>query len=217
MKYSKSDVRWKFTCLPQLRFDDQQLSLFSGLIVFQQLINELDLKRRLSRCLEHQKSRPPFSPTSIILVLMVSILLGYKHLRDVRFFKSDPVVLRLLGLTRMPTVSTISRQLSTVDDRSLRGIYRLQQDAVIDVLTREQLATITLNLDGSVLGTCRHADGVASGFNKKKKGQRRYCPLNCTVAQTAQVLGVYHRSGNVHVSNGAKEFIEQCVEKVKNA
>ena len=217
MKHSKSDVRCKFNCLPQLRFDDQQLSSFSGLIVFQQLINDLDLKRRLSRCFEHQKSKPPFSPTSIVLVLIVSILLGYKRLRDVQFFKNDPVVLRLLGLTRMPTVSTISRQLSTVDDRSIRGIERLQQNMVIDALTREQLATITLDFDGSVLGTCRHADGVASGFNKKKKGQRSYYPLNCTVAQTAQVLAVHHRSGNVHDSNGAKEFIEQCVEKVKNA
>jgi len=46
-------------------------------------------------------------------------------------------VLRLLGLTRLPTVSTISRQLSTVDDSSNRGIERLQQNMIIDALTRE--------------------------------------------------------------------------------
>ena len=100
----------------------------------------------------------------------------------------------------MPTVSTISRQLSKVEDRSLQGIEPLQQNRIIDALTREQLATITLDCDGSVLRTCRHADGVASGFNKKKKGQRSYYPLNCTVVQTAQVLAVHHRSGNVHDS-----------------
>jgi len=68
-----------------------------------------------------------------------------------------------------------------------------------------------------VLGTCRRADGAANGFNKKKKGQRRYNPLNCNVVQTAQVLAVHHHSGNVHDSNGEREFIEQCVEKVKCA
>ncbi len=217
MKHSKSDVRCKFTCLPQLRFDDQQLSSFSGLIVFQQLISDLDLKRRLSRCFEHQKGSPSFSMTSIVLVLIVSVLLGYRRLRDVQFFKDDPVVLRLLGLHRMPTVSTISRQLSTVDDRSIGCIERLQQQLVIEALIREQLATITLDFDGSVLGTCRHAEGVASGFNKKKKGQRSYYPLHCTVAQTAQVLATHHRSGNVHDSNGAKQFIDQCVQNVRNA
>jgi len=125
MKHSKSDVRCKFSCLPELRFDDQQLSSFSGLIVFQQLIIDLDLKRRLSRCFEHQKGSPSFSTTSIVLILIVGILLGYRRLRDIEFFKNDPIVLCFLGLTCMPTVSTISRQLSTVGDRSIRGI---QQD-----------------------------------------------------------------------------------------
>ena len=74
----------------------------------------------------------------------------------------------------MPTVSTISRQLRTVDDRSNRSIERFQQNIVIDALTRELLAIITIDFDGSVLGTCRHTDGVVSGFNKKKKGQRSY-------------------------------------------
>ena len=45
---------------------------------------------------------------------------------------------------------------------------------VIEALTREQLATITIDFDGSMLGICRHAEGVAKGFNKKKKGQRSY-------------------------------------------
>jgi len=84
-------------------------------------------------------------------------------------------------------------------------------------LVREQLSTITLDFDGSVLGTCRHAEGVANGFNKKKKGQRSYYPLACTVAQTAQVLAVHHRSGNVHDSNGAHSFIQTCVENVQKA
>ena len=80
MKHSKSDVRCKFSCLPQLRFDDQQISSFSGLVVFQQLISDLDLKRRLSRCFEHQKGSPSFSTTSIVLVLVlvVVVLLGYR-------------------------------------------------------------------------------------------------------------------------------------------
>jgi hypothetical protein len=44
------------------------------------------------------------------------------------------------------------------------------------------------------------------GFNRKKKGQRSYYPLFCSVAQTGQVLDVWHRPGNVHDSNGAKAF-----------
>ena len=75
-------------------------------------------------------------------------------------------------------------------------------------LVAERFASVTLDFDGSVLSTGRHAEGTAVGFNKKKKGARSYYPLFCTVAQTDQVLDVHHRPGNVHDSNGADTFIE---------
>ena len=86
---------------------------------------------------------------------------------------------------------------------------------MLDRLKALRPATLTLDFDGSVLSTTRHAERTAVGFNKVKKGARSYYPLFCTVAQTGQVLGVLHRSGNVHDSNGALEFIEQCVAQVR--
>ena len=88
MEHSKSADRCKLYRLLKLRFDDQQLSSFSGLIVFQQLAADPDLKRRLSRCFEHQKISVIFSMASIVLI--VSVLLDYSRLRDVQFFKNDP-------------------------------------------------------------------------------------------------------------------------------
>ena len=69
----------------------------------------------------------------------------------------------------------------------------------------------------SVIGAGRAAEGTAVGFNKKKKGQRSYYPLFCTVAQTGQVFNVLHRSGNVHDSNGAEAFILLCIKQVQAA
>jgi hypothetical protein len=39
--------------------------------------------------------------------------------------------------------------------------------------------------------------------------------LFATVAQTAQVHGVLHRSGNVHYSHGAITFMRDCIEVVR--
>ena len=55
-------------------------------------------------------------------------------------------------------------------------------------MAAEGLSRVTLDFDGSVQSTGRHAEGTAVGFNKQKKGARSYYPLFCTVAQTAQVL-----------------------------
>jgi Transposase DDE domain group 1 len=57
--------------------------------------------------------------------------------------------------------------------------------------------------------------GTAVGYNKENKGARSYYPLFCTIAQTGQVLDVLHRSGNVHDSKGALEFVTACVQTVR--
>jgi len=69
-------------------------------------------------------------------------------------------------------VSTISRQLAKLDYRGVSNIETLQQNMVLKTIASEELARVTLDFDGSVLGTCRYAEGVAIGFNRRKKGQR---------------------------------------------
>ena len=44
MKSSKSAIRGKTHALPTLRFEDQQLTSFSGLVIFQRLFEHLQLK-----------------------------------------------------------------------------------------------------------------------------------------------------------------------------
>jgi len=215
MKISRSEIHCKTHSIPELRFEEQQLTSFSGLILFQRLFEILSFKKRLRVCFRHVNITPIYSHASIVLLLVVHILLGYRELRAVRYYNDDPLVRRLLGLKRLPDVATISRTLSSIDDRSVAQIQAVNNTVVLERLSRLKLKRVTLDFDGSVIGTGRFAEGSAIGFNKKKKGQRSYYPLFCTVAQTGQVLDVLHRSGNVHDSNGAQAFILTCIEQVK--
>lgn len=106
--------------------------------------------------------------------------------------------------------------LKDADEESVNNVRHLLGDLVLDRLVSVALPRITLDFDGSVQSTKRRAEGTAVGFNKKKKGARSYYPLFCTVAQTGQVLNFLHRSGSVHDSNGAKDFILRCVEQVRS-
>jgi hypothetical protein len=150
-----------------------------------------------------------------VRLLIVHLLLGYRRLQSMRYYQDDPMVRRLLGLERLPDVATVSRTLAGVDERSVTQLRQLNRQRVLDQLSRLQLARMTLDFDGSVLSTGRFAEGTAVGFNRKKKGQRSYYPLFCTVAQTGQVLDVWHRPGNVHDSNGAKAFILACLREIR--
>ena len=153
----------------------------------------------------------------ITLVLIVHLMLGYRRLRDMDYYRDDLMALRLLGLKRLPDVSTVSRALARVDEKSISRLRNACREMLLARIQTLGLRRITLDFDGSVFSTGRMAEGAAVGFNKQKKGQRSYYPLFCTLAQTGQVFDVLPRSGNVHDSNGALEFILECIRIIRAA
>jgi DDE family transposase len=217
MKLSRNQVQSKTHAIPELRFEDQKLTSFAGLFVFQLLFQRLDLKNRLRNCFRHLRSNRAYDHALAVLGLIVHLLIGFRQLRDLRYYRDDPMVQRVLGLTRLPDVATLSRLMATADSFSVTSLRQLIRQLVLQGLAVLGLRRLTLDFDGSVIGTGRSAEGTAVGFNRKKKGQRSYYPLFCTIAQTGQVLDVFHRPGNVHDSNGALEFILACISAVREA
>jgi len=139
VKSSKAQIQAEYHKIPTIRFEDQKLTSFSGLLIFQ----------------------------------------------------------GLLGLRKLPDVSTISRALSQMEYEDVDKHRELSRCLVIEGLIRERLPRLTFDFDGSVLSTKGHAEGTAVGFNKAKKGARSYYPLFCTVAQTGQFFDVLHGAGTI--------------------
>lgn len=214
MKRSKAEIHARVHKIPELRFEDQKLTSFSGLIVFQALFNCLGLKARLKRCFEHISTSSSYTIHRVVLLLLVQLILGFRRIRDVEYYRGDPLVERIVGLRTLPDAATISRTLAQLDAESVDNVRDLNTTLVLERLEREQFPRLTLDFDGSVLSTKRHAEGSAVGFNKQKKGARSYYPLFCTVAQTGQFFDMHHRPGNVHDSNGADAFIAECLDTV---
>jgi len=125
MKCSRAEVHCKTHRLPALRFEDSQLTSFSGLVLIQELFVRLGLKERLRRCFSHLTVSPIFGYPTLVLCLVVHLLLGYRELRDLRYYAGDPLVKRILGLRRLPDVATLSRALAggltTRVSRACRG------------------------------------------------------------------------------------------------
>jgi len=216
VKSSKSQITAKFHKIPMIRFEDQQLTSFSGLLIFQLLFKRLNLKNRLKDCFSHLTVSPIFGRHLIVMLIIVHMLIGFRRLRDVDYYRDDPIVLRLMGLRKIPNVSTISRALSQMETVGVENVRHLSRSLVIEGLQRENLPRLTLDFDGSVQSTKGHIEGTAVGFNKGKKGVRSYYPLFCTVAQTGQFFDLHHRPGNVHDSNGADKFMLDCLTEVRS-
>jgi hypothetical protein len=217
VKSSKAEIQAKYHKIPVIRFEDQKLTSFSGLLIFQVLFRQLCLRERLKKCFEHMKVSPIFGRHLVVMLVIVHLLLGFRRLREVDYYRDDPLVLRLMGLRKLPDVSTISRALCQMEGEGVGNVRELSRSMVIEGLKREALYRLTFDFDGSVQSTKGHAEGTAVGFNKAKKGARSYYPLFCTIAQTGQFFDLLHRPGNVHDSNGADEFMMQCFQRARAA
>jgi len=217
MKHSRKNVERKARAVPNIKFEQQQLTSFAGLVLLQPFLAAIDFKARLARCFRQVRAGKVYGRATVFLQLIIHLLLGYRDLRDSVYYRDDPMVKRLLGLRRLPDVATLSRMLKDTTAQSIGQLRRRLRRLVIDRLRKLDLSRITLDFDGSVQSTTRRAEGTAVGFNKKKKGARSYYPLFCTIAQTAQVLDFLHRSGNVHDSRGARAFIAECIALIREA
>jgi hypothetical protein len=216
VKLSKSQIHSPVHSFPELRFEDQRLTSFSGSVIIQALFQKLGLSRKLQECFSHRNEKLIVGFRSIVLILVVHLMLGYRRLRDIEYYQDDPIVLRTLGLRRMPHLSTVSRTLARMDRGSVENVRMLSRELVLERLNTEKLSRVTLDFDGSVISTGKYAEGTAVGYNKHKKGERSYYPLFCTIAQTAQVFDVYHRRGNVHDSHDALEFMSRCIVEIRS-
>ena len=202
--------------LPELRFEDERLTSFSGLVILQALFHKLRMQERLGDCFAHLSKGLVVGLPTVSLLLIVHLMLGYRRLRDLDYYREDPLVARTLGLRRLPHVSTVCRALARTDRQGVANLQELNRTLVLDRIEGEILPRVTLDFDGSVISSSRYAEGLAVGYNSKRKGQRSYYPLLCSVAQSAQVLDVLHRPGNVHDSNGAAGFMQRCIDAVQS-
>jgi hypothetical protein len=155
MKHSRTEITCKAHTIPQLRFENQSLTSFAGLVVFQKFFALIGIKTQLGRCFRHLAGGKIFNRTTVFLQLILHVLLGYRELRDSRYYKDDPLVKRVLGLKRLPDTATLSRMLAGADAKSVENLRRLLRKMVLERLKTLALGRVTLDFDGSVQSTGR--------------------------------------------------------------
>lgn len=95
MKSSKAQITAKFHKILMLCFEDQQLTSFSGLLVYQLLFKRINLKTRLKNSFGHLTASAIFGRHLIVMLIIIHRLIGFRRLREVGYYRDDPIVLQL--------------------------------------------------------------------------------------------------------------------------
>ena len=76
VKHSKADVRGKVRPALEVRFEPQNLTSYSGLILFQRFFCVIGIKERLWGCFRHLKGSPIYSHHLLMMLLVVHLIIG---------------------------------------------------------------------------------------------------------------------------------------------
>ena len=101
--------------------------------------------RSLSEIFSIPKVSPIFGHHLVVLLLIVHLLVGFRRLREIDYYRDDPLVLRLLGLRKLPDVSTVSRAFSQMEGDDVENHRALSRDLVTEGLIRERFPRLTLD------------------------------------------------------------------------
>ena len=150
MKHSKAAVRGKARPALDIRFEPQNLTSYSGLILFQHFFCLIGIKERLWGCFRHLQGSPIYSHHVIMMLLVVHLIIGHRRLRDVDYYRDDEMVKRVLGLKRLPDVSTISRALRSADAISVEKVRSESRNHGLERQSGDGLLSVMLDFNGSV-------------------------------------------------------------------
>ena len=184
------------------------------MVLIKSFFQSIELFDTLKRCFRSGDTGA-YPTSKLFLLLIVHLMLGFRRLRSMETYAEDPMAKDLVGLAQLPAISTWSERINACPEHVLEKLAKANRSFVFDELSAQGVDRLTLDFDGSVIGTRRRAEDSAVGFNRKRKGQRSYYPLFCTVAQSGQVVDTLYRSGNVHDSNGAVDFMASCIHAAK--
>jgi hypothetical protein len=200
----------------RLRHSARDLTDGAGLLLVRRLWDRLELGAWID---EQAAPLPGRFRSSLMVELWVVLLLyGGTVLDDLAWIRSRGVR-RLFGWVRVPDPTTFGRWLRRagallvpVLDRLVWHLVRVRW-SLVGVPER---AMVVLDSTVAVRYGTKQA-GAEKGYNPKKPGRPSHHPLVATVAETGDLIGVRWRSGSASAAEGATEWLELLVARLRDA
>jgi hypothetical protein len=185
---------------------DELITPRSGLALFAEVTGALRVKQKVQGHFPRPGSNRGYEAWAYVEPLLLMMEGGGRHVEDMREIEEDRALRKLLGISRMPSVSTIGDWLVRLG--AAGGVEAMTEvDEEVAVSITNQLATpeYTLDIDATVIEAEKKE---AAWTYKKVKG---YQPILGFLAETGVCLAHEFREGNVPAQSGALRFLKRCV------
>ncbi len=196
-------------------YTGKNLTKNAGLVNLGKFADKIGLPGILDRRLTIKRGvTADYAIADVVMMLMMGVLAGAKHLSHLAILKADVPIRKLFGWELFPDASTFGKLFKRFNMGHCHELGEAEAEARKRVWSKKWFPRITLDMDSTVIGVTGSQEGAEKGYNPKKKGQKSYHPLLCFIAETRECLHNWFRSGSAYTSNGAVEFLKECYERI---
>ena len=184
---------------PKLRFafTDHSITVWAGVILLRLYIEFLNLRTALTSVLTPmaKTSNHQIPVVDVLLAWWYGLALGAERFEHLTRYRGDPLLPRMLGLSRFPSPDTVLRFFGRFTYRPTTEV----SEALMRLSLRSLRPTLMghpLDLDSTVFCRYGEQDGSLKGHNPIKHGRPSHHPLVAWLSERRRLLWATLRAGH---------------------
>ena len=180
----------------------------AGLLATGQLLESLNLARRIDQHFPLPKSNRGYPPSIFVQTLLLMQHEGSFHLDDVHHLQDDEALRDVLEIQTLPSATTLGDWLRRLGNHPKIGDAWVSVNQAVLQSALHHCNQVTLDIDATeVISNKASADWTY----KKNQG---FMPMAGHIAQTGQIIAVDFRQGNVPPNKDNLACIKQCQQSL---
>lgn len=191
-------------------FTEEKLTSYSGINPLSKFVDKIGIRKELNRLFPTAEYKTlKFLDVQILLSILFASLAGVNRISRITNMSSDPLIMKLLGLTKAFNKDVISTRLKNLGQNGAVKLHDYFQKTVHDFISQKKSRFITLDVDSTVQSVCGKQEGTGKGYNSSKKGARSYHNLIGFISNFKLVVNSWFRDGTAYTANGVCEFTKE--------
>jgi hypothetical protein len=196
----------------RIRYSDKKVTPFGGMKLLKDFMDHAAILSHLEQVdLPRPGSNAGFDPSVIIQGFWLSIFTGASRYIHADWLRYDETLQEIFDLKRLPSQATYSRFFHKFSWERNNAVFPALQRAFLEQV---DVGPLTIDLDSTVITRYGEQEGVAVGYNPKKRGRGSHHPLMAFISQTRMVANAWMRPGDAADLNNHAAFLQETFDEV---
>ena len=190
-------------------YTEDRLTPYGGLLPLEKLLDGLKFRELFHSYYPEPKRQTHYGSYFFIKGLLLLLFIGFRRIYHFFYVREDSLLLGLLGVSKLPDMSTFWRYLHSVGINQAGAMVRLMaalRERAWQTLNLE-LRRVHVDIDTTVETVYGQIQGARKGHNPKARGKKGLRPVLAFLAETKEYLSGKLRRGETIGGEETAKFI----------